>query len=72
MKTITITCDQCGKDLSESGPMPTYMITLDSVMVSSTSDFRYAVHVTPPVARQKHFCGPKCVAGFMRDAGWQP
>ena len=65
MIKTSITCDACEKDLSDSGPRPMFMLTLNASPVSSTSSIRYAIHVTPAIDRPHHFCGKRCLNSWL-------
>lgn len=61
----TITCDQCGADLSTPTPRPDYYLTLQ-MRDSPTTDAVFAVYCAPPLpAREMHFCGKRCLVEKM-------
>jgi hypothetical protein len=61
MLKYTMTCDGCGMDLTDSGSMPGFYLTLTSAMMPSTSESRFAMHVTPSIVEPMHFCGLGCL-----------
>lgn len=71
-KKTTITCDHCGKDLSDAGAMPSFRLHLTAERVANSGAFQYAVHVTPPLLGEAHFCGFPCLVGYLDGKGQIP
>ena len=72
MKSTTITCDTCGKDLTATGAMPAYryVLTPETIEHAKRKDgsyFSYAVAVYPWIKRPHHFCGRECLAKWMEE-----
>lgn len=65
MKKLEITCDTCGADITTTGPMPAHRLELRAVDLPQTGGFTYAVMNYPPIDRDYHFCGIKCLAQFV-------
>jgi len=64
---ITIKCDCCNTDLSDSGPRPDYMLTLNAVEIPSTSTVSFGLSVRPYIDRMHHFCGAYCLKKWLED-----
>jgi hypothetical protein len=61
MKTVSITCDQCGNDLSTPTPRPDYFLTLTE-HAAPTTNFVYSVHIERQLkSGDMHFCGLGCL-----------
>ena len=67
-KKINITCDFCGKDISETGKMPEFRLHLLAESIPSQSMSTYAVLVRPPIDSDKYFCGLNCLTGWSKYA----
>lgn len=65
MRQIVVTCDNCGKDLSEAKGQDQYGLTLGLLTIPCHSSFRTAVCVPRPIDREAHFCGDKCLIEWM-------
>lgn len=62
MKEVKITCDECQKDLSVTGPMPRFRVTIHCEKLPSDSEVQYAVFTEPHFYGERHFCNPCCLA----------
>lgn len=61
MQKVETTCDNCSKDLSDAGSMPAYRLCLSSQKIANSGMYMNAVHVTPMLVRDHHFCGVHCL-----------
>jgi len=61
MKKITITCDNCGVDITEAGQMPTYRIHVSSEKLPNNMRSEFAVMVYPPTG-DEYYCSVGCLA----------
>lgn len=72
MRTETVTCDQCGADLSTGAP-PRYRLALRPEWVPPRPGpggvvSLPVVHVSPPITRDCHFCGLSCLKKWAEGA----
>ena len=65
MKNIKITCDDCGKDITETGSMPAFRLVLSSEKLPSSANSIYAVLVEPPIDRTYYFCNCICLRRWL-------
>lgn len=65
MRTETRVCDSCGKDLTDSGPMPTYYLSIGSPKMPNRSNMEYAVHIEPWFRGSVDVCNPTCLRVWM-------
>ena len=65
MLNTTITCDTCAADLTESGSMPKYYLTLQAFRMANTSGMEYLVGVMPPINKRMDFCSMTCLEKFV-------
>lgn len=63
--TTQIKCDHCASDLTDSGPRPSYMLTLSAARMPITSHSMPAVHVIPLIAHDHHFCDKTCLSQWL-------
>lgn len=56
-----ITCDNCGSDISDAGPMPSFRLCLKPERIKNSGGIMYAVLSDPPISRDHHFCGLRCL-----------
>jgi hypothetical protein len=68
MRTTTINCDTCNADLTDSGPRPTYYLTLNSVKMANRSGAEFAIMVHPPTKGQMDFCSKACLAKWVNPS----
>jgi len=61
MKTVKITCDSCGADLTDTGAMPAYRIRVTAEPLRHTSVMTYDVLVYSPLDHDMYFCGLVCM-----------
>lgn len=66
-KDVKITCDQCRRDLTDSGAMPAYRLALTPERIAQSGGIGYAVHVYPPIDGQHHFCSLECLGAWIKD-----
>ena len=57
MEIVKITCDTCGKDLTNRGD---YILKLTSPYIESNSAASFDVYQSPDISRDMHFCGKSC------------
>lgn len=67
MKETKITCDDCGKDLTETGGMPAFRLTLSSEPIPHNTSIVLAILVYPEVKRNRHFCNLACLRNWLAD-----
>ena len=67
MKEVKITCDNCGKDITTTGAMPTYRLHLSAEPLPHTGNAVFAVMVYPPIENDKYFCDVKCLKEFFKS-----
>ena len=65
MRNEKTTCDFCGNDLTEAGPMPAYRLVLSEEKLRNSSGYEFAVSVTPPLGRPHHFCHKGCLTRWL-------
>lgn len=65
MKAVTITCDGCGKDITETGAMPAFRLHLSAEHVPSTTKVGYLVLVYPPIREDHYFCDLYCLRKWL-------
>lgn len=68
-----ITCDGCGADLTTTGAMPAYRVTLSSEQVPHRTDENgiysvNAVIVRPWPRKTKHFCKQGCLRQWLETS----
>lgn len=61
MKKIKIFCDECDKDISQTGSMPAYRLVLFAEKMPSNSDITYAAVVHNPIPEPMYFCNHTCL-----------
>lgn len=60
--TAKVTCDQCGKDLTETGNCEDYRLTLQSERIPSRRGGTVtAMAANPDLKRPHYFCGLQCL-----------
>jgi hypothetical protein len=64
-RTVTITCDQCDKDVSATDYVPRFRIELSSVALPHTGSMMAAVCVTPPIPETRVFCCVACLKKWV-------
>lgn len=64
MRTTTIVCDQCGKDLTWTSNCVDYRIVLASETIPSLDGPVTLMSLEPPV-ETSHFCGLRCLKAFV-------
>lgn len=60
-KTVTITCDGCGKDLTYSGNSVDYRLVLGNENKPSRGGLVTAMMKYPPVTHTHYFCDLRCL-----------
>lgn len=70
MKTVTITCDRCGRDLTSTGAMPAFRLCLTAEHVPSMTKVGYLALIYPPIKEDKHFCGLHCLGKWISEQGY--
>lgn len=66
MKTIIITCDECGRHLTESGNSVDYRIALCSERIPSCDGVVTDMNIEPDFPQALHFCGMRCFLGYIK------
>jgi hypothetical protein len=66
MLTQSLICDQCGADLHGGGNVPAYRLCLSAQRISTGSGPVADVLAYPPIERDYHFCGLRCLAEWCR------
>ena len=61
MKTTTIICDSCGKDLTFTGNCEDYYLTVASASKWKRGNFVTLMAISPPLDREHTFCGLSCL-----------
>ena len=64
-RTLAITCDACGADLTSAGPMPAYRLSLCCEQLTHKEAVIFLVHVIPPLDREHNFCGIGCLEKWL-------
>lgn len=65
-KTVTITCDQCGKDLATTGNCVDYRIALKNESIPSWGGGAVtAMMIYPPLEQDHYFCSWRCLTEWM-------
>jgi hypothetical protein len=62
-----ITCDGCGKDLSDFGAMPDYYLHLSPVRGKNSGGIVYAVCCYPDIEKSMDFCGLVCLGKWLNN-----
>lgn len=70
MRQETITCDSCGKDLSQTGPRPAYRIAMACESIPHASHYIASVYVEPDLDRSYHFCSLRCLGEYGCKNWW--
>lgn len=66
MRQATVTCDQCGCDLTTTTNAEGYRISLSSEPIPHAGGFATLVKRYPQFDTPKHFCGVECLGGWVR------
>lgn len=67
MKKIEITCDACGKDLTETGNCVDYRLALINENIQSVGGFVTSAMRYPAIKHNAHFCGMKCLKQWVDE-----
>lgn len=62
----SIICDNCIKDITETGKRPAYRLTLSCEPRPHNTNSVYAVMVYPPINQDHHFCDLDCLANWLK------
>lgn len=65
MKSESVTCDLCGKDITTTGNCSDYRVVLASERIPSNSNVVTLMHVEPDFPRPLHFCDYRCFVGWV-------
>jgi len=65
MKTERVICDNCGKDITETGAMPAYRLRLTAEQLEHNTKFVHAVLIYPPLPADLYFCNLQCLATWI-------
>lgn len=60
-KTVEITCDACGNDLTSSANCVDYRLALVNERIPSAGGFVTAMCAYPAIERDVHFCNVNCL-----------
>lgn len=66
MKKTTYTCDQCNKDLTYTGAVPAYRISLFAEKLFHQANAIAAIYIYPPIDEPHHFCGLNCLHEWVK------
>ncbi len=72
MKNTSVTCDTCGADITSTGNSVDYRVVLDSERIPLIGYSCTDMMIHPPVARAHHFCGLRCLGGWVAKHVPQP
>lgn len=67
MKTLTVICDSCGRDLTTTGNCVDYRIALVNENIQSRGGAVTAMMAYPHLKRDAHFCGVKCLVTWVQE-----
>ncbi len=65
MKTETVICDECKRDLSRSECKVDFRLALSSEPIPPRSHARAALNKFPSVDHDHHFCGWTCLCTWI-------
>lgn len=65
MREVKITCDGCGKDITNTAQMPAFRLHLLAEALPHTSNSVYAVLVYPPIESDCYFCDTSCLKSWL-------
>lgn len=64
-----LTCDQCGIDVTNAGPMPNYRLRLTSEAQPHGGGAVFALIVNPDIPVGVYdFCSKRCLTGWLSSA----
>lgn len=64
----TITCDNCEKDITKTGAMPTFRLKLSSEALPQEGGITFAVVVYPLLDGDKYFCDRICLVEWLEQS----
>jgi hypothetical protein len=66
MFTYKVTCDKCGTDITYTDNVDDYRLVLMVERISSNPNINVLTSMNnyPPIARNMHFCGIKCLKTY--------
>lgn len=62
---VEITCDQCGRDLTQSSNCIDYRLGLVNQRIPSMGGFVTAMAAYPAIDHNAYFCGVPCCAAWL-------
>jgi hypothetical protein len=65
MKTITVTCDGCGRDITTTGNCEDWRLKLANDPIPNPGPTATLLAISPPIREDKYFCGLKCLAKWL-------
>lgn len=65
MKEVKITCDCCGKDITNTDSYPAYRLVLSVEKLPHTSDIIFDIYVYPPIKHTMYFCDKECLIKLL-------
>jgi len=72
MREVKITCDGCGKDITNTAQMPAFRLHLLAESLPHTSNSVYSVRVYPPIKRDCYFCDTECLKSWLTTLANDP
>lgn len=60
-----VTCDHCGRDLTETKGAYEYRLVLANQFIPHTGSIVLDVLIPPPIDSTKHFCGTECLKKWV-------
>ena len=65
MRVETVTCDNCGRDISATANCVDYRLALVVERLPARSDYVTSMMLYPPIDRDAHFCGLGCLTKWI-------
>lgn len=72
MKSVRITCDRCEANLTSTGNCEDFRLLLSPEAIPSVGGFVTAMVMLPALDRDYHFCGWKCLVGWVLEKEKKP
>lgn len=67
MRETKITCDNCKKDLTETGRRPAYRLVLSSESIPHSTNIPSFVLIRPEIEQDRYFCNLACLRNWLAD-----
>lgn len=65
MKTTTVECDNCKRDLSNGEAHPEYMLVLNAQRVPDDGNTPFDLLAIKPLEDEHHFCDTECLTSWL-------